>query len=279
MKPKYEISVWEDVLSEDGKSFEERKIIVIGSDTMTSEARAREPKLVTNINGTNKFTFNMYYSYIDTRTGERVKNPYIQYLVNERKIKIFWKDEWYDLLIKQIKEDQVQHVFSYTCEDVYITELSRTGFDLTFATELENNIGTAKELVEKVIENTDWRFDNEGSQTIYQETEEPVYETTTILTDTTEGGIWLIPDTKTEAVLVRSEMPILVYYSCAPDLNNLKSTIQFYYSDSAIEQDENDMLAINGNSFTINVTWYMKSDTVAVAQSDSLDIFESLASV
>ena len=60
MKPKYEISVWEDVLSSDGKSFEEKKIIIIGSDTMTSESRAREPKLVTNINGTNKFTFNMW---------------------------------------------------------------------------------------------------------------------------------------------------------------------------------------------------------------------------
>jgi hypothetical protein len=77
MKPKYEISVWEDVLSESGTSFEEKKIIIIGSNTMTSESRAREPKLVTNIDGTNKFTFNMYYSYIDTSTGERVKNPYV----------------------------------------------------------------------------------------------------------------------------------------------------------------------------------------------------------
>ena len=100
MKPKYEISIWEDVPSEDGASFIEQKIIVIGSDTMTSESRAREPKLVNNINGTNKFTFNMYYSYIDTRTGEKIENPYIPYLVNERKIKVLWKKKWYDLLIK-----------------------------------------------------------------------------------------------------------------------------------------------------------------------------------
>ena len=61
MKSKYEISIWEDVLSEDN-SFEEQKLIIIGSDTMTSESRAREPKLITNINGTNKFSFNMYYN-------------------------------------------------------------------------------------------------------------------------------------------------------------------------------------------------------------------------
>jgi len=50
-------------------------------------------------------------------------------------------------------------LFSYTCEDAFINELSRTGFNLTFATELQNNIGAAKELIEKVIENTDWQFD------------------------------------------------------------------------------------------------------------------------
>ena len=175
MKSKYEISVWTDVFDSDKKRFVEEKEIVIGSDTMTSEARARNPKLINNINGTNKFSFDLYYRYVDTRTGEEVENPYIPYLVNERKIKVLWKGEWYDLLIKSIKEDQAKRVFSYSCEDSYITELSRSGFELEFATELENNIDTAPGLIEKVIENTDWRFDN-TSDKIYQLTEEPVYE-------------------------------------------------------------------------------------------------------
>lgn len=264
MKPKYEISIWEDVLSADGKSFTEKKVIVIGSDTMTSEARAREPKLVTNINGTNKFTFNIYYSYIDTHTGERVKNPYVQYLINERKIKILWKGQWYDLLIKQIKEDQVQHMFSYTCEDAYITELSRTGFELTFATELENNIGTAKELVEKVIENTDWRFDEEGSDLIYQETEEPVYETMTILRDTVSGAA-ARENPNDNIIQIGKDKPLLVFYSCVQDIDNLQSEIQVYYNGKdQWEQDENDMLVINGKCCTINVTWQV-AGTVATA--------------
>ena len=100
MKSKYEISIWSDVYDSDLNRFIEEKIIVIGSDTMTSESRAREPKLVNNINGTNNFTFNLYYRYIDTRTGEEVQNPYVPLLVNERKIKVFWKDEWYDFLVK-----------------------------------------------------------------------------------------------------------------------------------------------------------------------------------
>jgi len=53
MKSKYEISVWTDVYDESIDRFVEQKEIIIGSDTMTSESRAREPKLVNNVNGTN----------------------------------------------------------------------------------------------------------------------------------------------------------------------------------------------------------------------------------
>jgi hypothetical protein len=42
----------------------------------------------------------MYYDYIDNRTGERVKNPFTDYLTNERKIKVYWENKWYDLIIK-----------------------------------------------------------------------------------------------------------------------------------------------------------------------------------
>ena len=64
MKSKYEISIWSDVFDEGKDRFVEEKEIVIGSDTMTSESRARDPKMVNNINGTNKFTFDLYYRYI-----------------------------------------------------------------------------------------------------------------------------------------------------------------------------------------------------------------------
>lgn len=267
MKSKYEISIWSDVYDSDLNRFIEEKIIVIGSDTMTSESRAREPKLVNNINGTNNFTFNLYYRYIDTRTGEEVQNPYVSLLVNERKIKVFWKDEWYDFLVKQIKEDQVNHVFSYVCEDSYITELSRNGFELQFDTKLENNIGTAPELIERVLENTDWQYDENNSDKIYQETEEPVYEVE-ILNNFTAGQN---PDgTSTEIV---AGNPALVYYSCVSDINNLKPYCQFYYNGTDIwQQDQNDMLVINGDCYGANVNWTI-SGQVATASINGTDIF------
>lgn len=270
MKSKYEISIWEDVLDESTSRFKERKLIVIGSDTMTSESRAREPKMVNNINGTNKFTFNMYHNYIDTRTGEKTKNPYLPYLVNERKIKVLWKDKWYDLLIKQIKEDQVNHLFSYTCEDAYVTELSRSGFNLVFDTELENNIGTAQELIEKTIENTDWQFDKDNSDDIYQLTEEPVYEVLI------KNDFDAEKNPSGENEIIKSGNPALIFYSSAPDINNLKDTIQLYYcSSTQWQQDENDMLVINGTSYTVTIDEWSVNDsqTRATAIKDGNEIF------
>lgn len=268
MKSKYEISVWNDIPDEETGLFKEEKLIIIGSDTMTSESRAREPKMVNNINGTNKFSFNLYYKYIDTRTGETVENPYIKYLVNERKIKVLWKNKWYDMLIKQIKEDQVNHLFTYNCEDAYVTELSRTGFELVFDTELENNIGTAEELINKTIENTDWQFNKEKSDIIYQKTEEPVYEAQILSSFNATCAL------SGESVEVQSGLPILLYYSYAPDINNLKNDIQFYYSGTnQWQHDVNDMLVINGDCYNITVEKWVFGNNTATAQLNGQDLF------
>jgi hypothetical protein len=34
----------------------------------------------------------MYYKYTDTQTGEVYANPFGKYLINERKVKVLWKD-------------------------------------------------------------------------------------------------------------------------------------------------------------------------------------------
>ena len=96
-KDKYEISLWEDyIVSAQGEGenlipehYEERKIAIIGSDTMTAQWRAVEPKLVNNINGTNTLTFKMFYSFINNETGEKENNPMLKLMVNERKIKVY----------------------------------------------------------------------------------------------------------------------------------------------------------------------------------------------
>ena len=390
---KYEISVWNDVYDTSLERYVEEKLMVIGSDSMTSQNRALEPNLKSNVNGTNIFNFYLYYDYIDNHTGERVKNPFVNYLTNERKIKVYWEEKWYDLIIKQIVEDTAKHTFAYTCEDQYLTELSRTGFELEFQTELQNNIGTAADLVDRTLKGTDWQrlkyivikgkteelykaesvvsmdvidietgnytiipsgkecllvksdltidnhlirllytsdeyivdkdniiinakeylldgdiyidndliqivenpppdteiwtdpfvfiFDKNEATTdyfyreitkkpvglIYQETEEPVYEVRI------ESNFTALKNPNDASEEIISGNSALIYYSCAPDINNLKSTCQFYYNGSTTwQQDVNDMLVINGNCYTVDVDWEV-NDQQAAAKVNNEIIF------
>ena len=171
LKDKYEISLWRDkyvkVNNGDGKTdgyFVEEKVAIIGSDTMTAQWRATEPHLVSNVNGTNTFTFKMYYYYIDTETGEKVRNPWQASLSNEQKIKVKWQNKWYDFIIKNCQEDSAGKSITYTCKDQYATELGKNGFDLEFADDLMNSSGTVDELTNAVLEGTDWHL--EGADTL-----------------------------------------------------------------------------------------------------------------
>lgn len=184
---KYEISVWEDYFvpaSGSTKShYEERKLCVIGSNTMTDGSRALEPNLVLNVNGTHTLTFKLYLSYIDTITGERIDNPFVKLLVNERKVKAYWdngqediNDKWYDLVVKDISEDSDSNTVTYTCEDLFINELGKSGFELNFSDEANNNQGTIYELATAVLDGTDWQLDEENTDHLLQTQEEALYE-------------------------------------------------------------------------------------------------------
>lgn len=184
---KYEISVWEDYFVPASGSiesrYEERKLCIIGSNTMNDGSRALEPNLVLNVNGTHTLSFKMYLFYIDTLTGERVDNPYVKLLVNERKIKVYWdngqedeNDKWFDLVVKDISEDSDSNTVTYTCEDLFINELGKSGFELNFSDEANNNQGTIYELATAILDGTDWRLDEENTDHLLQTQEEALYE-------------------------------------------------------------------------------------------------------
>ena len=244
-KDKYEISLWRDILVEANgnvlEHYEEEKIAIIGSNTMTSQCRAIDPKLIENINGTNTFTFKMYYTYVDTETGKREANPFLKLLVNERKVKVLWKGKWYDLIIKSIQENSGDKSITYTCKDLFVNELSKTGFDLEFDNELMNNQGTVQELGGRVLEGTDWKL-AETQDDIIQYKEEPVYELTTLADFETNEGITVAADAK-----------ILVFYSV---VQNQSAFFQFIYKeDGQYLTEENSQLLVNGECLSADVNW------------------------
>lgn len=201
-KKQYEISLWEDVLSfvyEDGtisegtmigehgavtaQFFKERKICVIGSDSMDTPVRAFNPKLVSNTNGSSTLTFSMFYKYYDMESGQSLDNPFIKLMVNERKIKLRHGElgasdcKWYDFVIKNIQENSENKTFSYTAKDLFINELSKSGFDIELDAKLENNQGTVWQLGETVLEGSDWQIDESAEKAVFKQTkEEPLYK-------------------------------------------------------------------------------------------------------
>lgn len=251
-KNKYEISLWEDRLvpqTGEGQSivpehYEEEKVCIIGSDTMTSQARALEPKLVRNVNGTNKLTFKLYYTYIDNETGKRIQNPFTSLLVNERKVKCKWEDQWYDFVIKGIQEDSNGKTITYTCEDLYINELSKTGFSLEFDQKLNNNQGTAQELAKKVLEGTDWVVDTDNSDHILQTIEEPLYRAT--LTQNLDAK-----DKNSTIKTILGGSIIYLFYSVVQEK---KSYIQFIYNTS-YETESNSQLLKENNCYSVEMDW------------------------
>lgn len=252
LKGKYEISLWEDSYSIDDFYPIEHKIAIIGSDSMTSEAKATEPNFVSNINGTHTLTFKMYYNYVDTETGEKVDNPFIKLLVNERKVKLHWKNEWYDLIIKNCQESSSGRTVTYTCKDLYLNELSKTGFNLEFDNELENNTGTVQELGEKVLDGTDWQILQ--AETILQYVEEPVYESCNIIRTFTAAN-----DTKGTTKQFTTNDKILLFYSCVPlyedeEFIEGNKFCQFLFTeDNEFITDQGKMLVTNTNCYSVNI--------------------------
>jgi hypothetical protein len=173
VKP-YEISVWDDVFVEG--ELVEKRLGVIGSDTMLTQARALEPVLTRNVNGVKTLTFKMYKKYIDTITGKETTNPFSDWLISERKVKLkYGKDSdnndcWYDFIVKDVNENSSTYLYTYSLEDAIVQELSKNGFNVTLDAELMNNIGDAGELGARVLEETDWKVESEAFvQTIDEE--------------------------------------------------------------------------------------------------------------
>lgn len=269
MKDKYEISLWEDYLVEASGNipahFEEKKLCVIGSDSMTDSFRAYDPILTSDINGTHTFTFKMYYvikenevtigeSGFEVKSG---KNPFLNLLVNERKVKVFWKDEWYDFVIKNCQEDSSGKSITYTCSDVFINELSKNGFNIVLDDELENNCGTVTELAQTILDGTDWILDTENCDIIQQKKEEPVYEVDTL-------ADWTLTDQTTQQqATISANKKVLVYYQQVQDiLRYLEETsspskiddIQVAYAEN-YERDTNSQLVTNAHCYSMPVVW------------------------
>ena len=236
----------------------EVKVATIGSSTMDNPIRAFNPKLVQNVNGSNTLTFQIYSKYYDEEAEEFKDNPFINLLVNERKVKLYYEDQWYEFVIKKIQENSENKTFSYTCKDLYINELGKTGYDVELAIELENNMGTVTELGDKVLEGSDWYVDKVNSDIIKQKNKESLYVcelpsdiTATIIDDFAyKENIYK----KGQEITLAAGTVIYVFYS---SFVNKEKPIQFLYHNSTSYDDgfvsDEDGFIINSPNYEAEV--------------------------
>lgn len=121
----------------------------------------------------NTLTFSLYNYYYNNK-GEKEENPFINLLQEEDKIKLKYKDKWYDFILTDSNLDSSTNKWDYTAKDAHIIELSKIGFNKTFNTELDNNVGTIEELSNIAIEGTDWKLDKNKTEKFYQGVLRPV---------------------------------------------------------------------------------------------------------
>lgn len=265
LKKPYEISLWQDILmfvgtpksgktsptsnindlaSVDYQYYTEQRIITLGSNTMTSIARAINPIYTRNVNGTEQLTFDMYYQYEEPTTGELVHNPIIDLIIDERKVKLKYQidgedDPWHDFIVKKDDEKARENKYSFTCTGLAANELGKNGFNLEFNIELENNLGTVNELTDEVLKDSDWQRDTDLTEVIDQTCNEPLYVTTTTRQITAykiHGGA-----SKT----VPAGATIYLYYT--PTANQTKDYFQFIYTSGSTPSLLEDKVTISCN--------------------------------
>lgn len=234
---------------------------------MEFQGRAIEPMFTRNVNGEKKLTFKMYKQFIDTATGEKVSNPFSDWLINERKVRLYYENNWHDFLIKNVTENTSNYLYTYSLVDAYANELLKNGFGITLDTELENNMGTAKELAERVLEETDWEVE---SEIFVQTIEEPLVYLK-VKSGWKSSDVYKIYDQtedKSKGVKIKNfeqdipkDATILAFYSSCTGKPHL---FQFIYLDNYelenISRDE------NRNILTKNCQFFIKLDPTDYSQ-------------
>lgn len=268
IKKPYEISVWEDrLVTEDGTSYyKEVMLAVIGASDMISPNKSFDNHLRKNVNGEVELEFSMIHRYYNEEQDAYVTNPYIKYLINERKIKLKYNDEWYDFVIKNISESSKENVFTYTAQNLFVNELAKGGYNVELSTELSNNQGTIFELADRIVDTTDWEIDSVNSDIIRQYVQEPLYVG---ITNQSISCLDALDPDPEKIVTIPSGEKIYFFYSTIA--NKLAADVHILWekdkTDGKWEVDDNN--AVKGPNYRIASITYNEGTNCPTIVNDS----------
>lgn len=226
--------------------YKEQRLATIGSDTMTAPWRACNISYSPNINGSSTLEFTCYTNYFNEDDGIFEANPFTSFLVNERKVKLFYDGEWHDFIIKNIVESSDKNSFVYQCKDLFINELSKNGFSLEFDAKLENNMGSIDELADSILEESDWK--RKDGDTIRQYKEEPLYVMTISKAVTARRMLDLSDEVGSETLNLAAGTKIFGFYQCVENKSNY---FQFLYRADGNYPTNDDRVITNTPNYYI----------------------------
>lgn len=235
----------------------DKKMFIIGADTFNEKQGAQNIQLKRSIKDVTTLTFSLYDRYFDREAQAFVENPYIPYLKNESKLRLFYDNEWYDFTITNIQENRmVEHKIDYTAKDSNVLELSKIGFNKTFNTELDNNIGNINELTQKTIDDLNWSLDEEKTEKIQQWTEQPIFYG--YLNKSLD-----VKDMAGSSVTLSSNSLVFLFYNEILNEEKELTILTLQKGESGIPIEELiDMNSINNVLDTVN---YYKLDTTVIS--------------
>ena len=131
--------------------------ITIGKSGENNKYYVFEPTVSRKLDGISTFTFSLYTAYQET--GGWKENELSKLLKPETKVNVSLttaqKTKEYAFIIKKITQDCTNYKNSYTCEDYYVNELSKSGYSISFSEKERNNINTLEGFAEQTINGLD----------------------------------------------------------------------------------------------------------------------------
>lgn len=256
----------------------ESKLCTIKDADTNNPAAVFDCNLSLKENEDNTLTFSIYAKYYDNKTGKLIDNPYLPLLINERKVKLKYKDKWYDFIIKNISEMTENYKITYQAESLIKNELSKVGFNITYNTELENNTGNIFELAERAIQETNYSLNKTKSDFLVQTLEDNVYIATI------PDGIYSINCKKCElnnkgqlifedtSLVLDSGEKLCFFYG---EISAKKDTLScIYYLDEPPLESSNKIS--NQNYYMISGITYKNNNIIIPTENGSLELSYTL---
>lgn len=166
----YKVEVWEDkwvaatndspeLIKERGGYWEEIRSVCLASNTNQDFlGRAFNIILTRDVTGEITLSFDIYGYYYENDI--KTRNLLVPYLFNEVKIKVFYDNQWYDFIIKEMNEahDNKGLIYEVSCIYLPMAELSKNGWEIGFSLDQENCIGTIDYFTDIILDGTDWTY-------------------------------------------------------------------------------------------------------------------------